>query len=71
MEIMQSIFECTNVDARNPLIKEWSILAIRNLCEENLENQEIVRQLTRLGDAENPVLKEFGVDSGVFRIKKN
>lgn len=70
MEIMQSIFECTNVDARNPLIKEWSILAIRNLCEENSENQEIVRQLTRVGDAANPVLQEFGIESGVFRIKK-
>jgi ataxin-10 len=70
MEIMQSIFECTNVDARNPLIKEWSILAIRNLCEGNVENQEIVRQLTRVGDAANPVLEEFGIESGVFRIKK-
>lgn len=71
MEIMQSIFDCTNVDARNPLIKEWGILAIRNLCENNLENQEIVHQLTRVGDAHNPVLNEFGIDDGIFRIKKN
>lgn len=70
MEIMQSIFECSNADARNPLIKEWSILAIRNLCEENLENQEIVRQLTKVGDAPNPVLNEFGLENGVFRVKK-
>lgn len=71
MEIMQSVFDCTNVDARNPLIKEWGILAVRNLCENNPENQEIVRQLTRVGDAHNPVLNEFGIDQGVFRIKKN
>lgn len=70
MEIMQSIFECTNADARNPLIREWSILAIRNLCEENLENQEIVQQLTRIGNVENPVLSEFGIDSGILRINK-
>ncbi|KAG5675809.1 hypothetical protein PVAND_005681 [Polypedilum vanderplanki] len=71
MEIMQSIFECTNADARNPLIKEWSILAIRNLCEENSENQDIVQSLTRIGDAQNPVLTEFGLSEGVFRIKKH
>lgn len=71
MEIMQSIFECTNADARNPLIKEWSILAIRNLCEENNENQDIVKNLTRVGDATpSPVLSEFGLNDGVLRIKK-
>lgn len=71
MEIMQSIFECTGADARNPIMKEWSILAIRNLCDGNPENQEIVKNLTRVGDAENPVLKEFGIESGVFRINKD
>lgn len=70
MEIMQSIFECTNSDARNPMIKEWSILAIRNLCEDNPENQEIVQNMTKVGDAENPLLKEMGLESGVLRIGK-
>lgn len=70
MEIMPSIFECTNADARNPLIKEWSILAIRNLCENNLENQAIVQSLTKVGNAENPVLSEFKLDDGIFRIIK-
>lgn len=70
MEIMMSIFECTNADARNPLIREWSILAIRNLCENNPENQEIVRQLSKVGDAANPVLKEMGLESGTLRIGK-
>lgn len=70
MEIMQSIFECTNADARNPLIKEWSILAIRNLCEGNLENQEMVGNLTKIGTAENPLLKEMGLESGMLRIGK-
>lgn len=70
MEIMLSIFDCTNADARNPLIKEWSVLAIRNLCEDNPENQEIVRSLTKVGDAENPLLKELGLESGMLRIGK-
>lgn len=91
MDIMLSIFECSNADARNPcksinsiqslmsllnplffipVIKEWSILAIRNLCEDNDENQEMIRNLTKVGDAENPLLKEFGLDTGTLRIKK-
>lgn len=54
-----------------PVIKEWSILAIRNLCEDNNENQEMIRNLTKVGDAENPLLKEFGLDTtGTLRIKK-
>lgn len=70
MEIMQSIFDCTNADARNPLIKEWSILAIRNICEDNLENQELVKSLTKAGDAASPLLKEMGLESGMLRIGK-
>lgn len=90
MEIMLTIFDCTNADARNPckltkliffnsnllekifisVIKEWSILAIRNLCENNLENQEMIKSLTKVGEAENPLLKEFGIDSGIMRIAK-
>lgn len=70
MEIMLSIFECTNADARNPLIKEWSILAIKHLCEDNPENQEIVAQLTKVGNAENPLLKEMGLENGMLRIGK-
>lgn len=70
MEIMLSIFECTNADARNPLIKEWSILAIRNLCEDNLENQAMVKKLTKVGDASNPLLKELGLEAGMLRIGK-
>lgn len=70
MEIMHSIFDCTNADARNPLIREWSILAIRNLCEDNLENQEMVKNLTKVGDAANPLLKEMGLESGMLRIGK-
>lgn len=70
MEIMLSIFECTTADARNPLIKEWSILAIRNLCEDNSENQDMVRNLTKVGDAENPLLREMGLEAGTLRIGK-
>lgn len=51
------------------VIKEWSILAIRNLCEGNLENQQLVAGLTKVGDADNSdILKEFNIDLGSMRI---
>ncbi|XP_055585846.1 ataxin-10 [Uranotaenia lowii] len=56
MEIMSAILDCTNLDARNPFIQEWSILAIRNLCEENPENQQFIASLTKIGDAPNSSL---------------
>lgn len=70
MEILQCILQCTIADARNPLIKEWSILAIKNLCQDNLENQEIIKNLTKIKNVDNPVLKEMGLDIGTLRIGK-
>ncbi len=50
-------------------MKEWSILAIRNLCEGNMENQQLVASLTKVGDADNSeILKEFNIDLGSMRI---
>lgn len=50
------------------VIKEWSILAIRNLCENNVENQQIISQLTKVGDANSDILKELNLDMGSLRI---
>uniref|UniRef100_A0A182QIB6 Ataxin-10 n=1 Tax=Anopheles farauti TaxID=69004 RepID=A0A182QIB6_9DIPT len=66
MDIIAAILECTNLDARNPLIKEWSILAIHNLCDDNVENQQFILGLKKLGDAENSLLTEY--KSGTIRI---
>lgn len=69
MDILLAVLNCTNVDARNPLIKEWGVLAIRNLCWQCPENQEMIRQLTKIGDADNSdILKEFNLDLGSMRI---
>ncbi|XP_038104071.1 ataxin-10 [Culex quinquefasciatus] len=69
MDIMAAILDCANLDARNPLIKEWSILAIRNLCEDNLENQKFVASLTKVGDAENSLITEYTAEGGTIRIR--
>ncbi|XP_062535351.1 ataxin-10 [Armigeres subalbatus] len=69
MQIFPAILECTNLDARNPLIKEWSILAIRNLCDDNLENQQFVASLTKIGDTENSLQLDYSGAAGTIRIK--
>uniref|UniRef100_A0A182LZQ1 Ataxin-10 n=1 Tax=Anopheles culicifacies TaxID=139723 RepID=A0A182LZQ1_9DIPT len=66
MDIIAAILECTNLDARNPLIKEWSILAIHNLCDDNVENQQFIAGLKKLGNAENSLITEY--KSGTIRI---
>ncbi|XP_043516400.1 ataxin-10 isoform X2 [Frieseomelitta varia] len=55
------LLDCCNIDARNPLIMQWTILALRNLCEDNPANQEIIRNCSRVGVVESSVLREMGV----------
>lgn len=61
MDAIPLLLDCCNIDARNPLIMQWTILALRNLCEKNPENQEIVRNCTRVGVVESSVLREMGL----------
>ncbi|XP_016917893.2 ataxin-10 [Apis cerana] len=61
MDVIPLLLDCCNIDARNPLIMQWTILALRNLCEDNPSNQEIIRNSSRIGVVENSVLQEMGV----------
>ncbi|KAI9357961.1 spinocerebellar ataxia type 10 protein domain-containing protein [Zopfochytrium polystomum] len=42
---LQAVLNNCNIDDTNPFIKEWSIFAIRNLCENNPTNQALVAGL--------------------------
>ncbi|XP_042232406.1 ataxin-10-like isoform X2 [Homarus americanus] len=57
------LLESSQFDARNPLIKEVSIFAVRNLLEGNLENQLFVKGLKLKSVAENPGLQELGLEA--------
>uniref|UniRef100_A0A069DT19 Ataxin-10 n=1 Tax=Panstrongylus megistus TaxID=65343 RepID=A0A069DT19_9HEMI len=39
------ILDCCKYDAKNPFIMQWSILAVANLCYNNLENQLVIRAM--------------------------
>lgn len=62
LEVIAPLLECSNLDARNPFIQQWSILAIRNFCEKNPQNQELINSMTRRGDVQPAVLEELGLD---------
>jgi len=48
------------VTAPPPVIREWAIVALRNLCENNPKAQEVVAALTPQGTAAIPELERAG-----------
>lgn len=48
MEVLPVILDSCNIDARNPFITQWAVLAIRNACEGNTANQELVRSVQQI-----------------------
>ncbi|EDW01531.1 GH21485 [Drosophila grimshawi] len=67
-QLLPTLLECTNMDARNPLMREWSILAIRNACINCPEAQQVIAGLTMQGAAPNDILSELNLDMGALRI---
>ena len=50
-----------NLNENNPYAREWGIFAIRNLCEGNQQNQEVIKNL-RVQEAMNSnLLKKSGL----------
>ncbi|XP_011182232.1 ataxin-10 [Zeugodacus cucurbitae] len=68
-QLLPTLLECTNMDARNPLLKEWSILAIRNACYGCPEIQALIANMTNQGAAQNDIIDELNLDMGALRIK--
>ncbi|ALC40727.1 CG4975 [Drosophila busckii] len=67
-QLLPTLLECTVMDARNPLMREWSILAIRNACINCPEAQQVIAGLTMQGAAPNDILSELNLDMGALRI---
>lgn len=43
-----------------PVISQWAVFAIRNILENNVENQKLVQGLRRQGVADDSILRELG-----------
>ncbi|ORX96922.1 hypothetical protein K493DRAFT_216679 [Basidiobolus meristosporus CBS 931.73] len=50
-----------NIDDRNPYIREYAIFAIRNLLQNNPENQKLVEEMKPIDTVQHPVLEDVGV----------
>nr|CAI5840925.1 unnamed protein product [Callosobruchus analis] len=60
-DLIPVILDSCNIDARNPFIIQWAILAIRNLLENNAENKKIVAGLHQDGVVPIEVLNQLGL----------
>ncbi|XP_034434494.1 ataxin-10 [Hippoglossus hippoglossus] len=60
LEGLPLILDNSNIDSNNPFISQWAIFAIRNLLENNVQNQELVAELERRGPADYSALRELG-----------
>ena len=46
-------------------MQQWAVFAIRNLCENNTENQELIGSTKLEGLPDNQQLKDLGIDASV------
>lgn len=74
LEGIPLVLNCCQVDDLNPYMREWGILAVRNLCEDNEANQQIISSMQYVGVADNPELTRMGLkvvmEGGQFRLRK-
>jgi len=56
------ILDCSRLDARNPFITQWVVVAMKALCAEHRDNQAVLAGLRRQGVADTALIKELGLD---------
>ncbi|XP_050428755.1 ataxin-10 [Adelges cooleyi] len=47
--IIPILLECCSFDAKNPLMREWSLFALRNILDGNLDNQTFLANIDSVG----------------------
>ncbi|XP_065167691.1 ataxin-10-like [Atheta coriaria] len=61
LDVIPLLLDCCNIDGRNPFIIQWVVFAIRNILENNIENQKIIASLNKQGALDSAVLNELGL----------
>jgi len=57
-----AILDNCRIDDQNPYIGQWAVLAIRNLCDNNLENQRLISNIEQQGKIDHSSYKDLGID---------
>ena len=74
LEGLPLLLDCSQVDARNPLITQRAVLAIRALTLDHPDNQNILAGTKKLGNADSSLLSELGLgrdSEGNIRFRPN
>jgi hypothetical protein len=60
-------------DDRNPYLREWGVFCVRNLTEENLENQELISkyQALQIAPESQSLLNDLGVQAEIENSSNN
>ncbi|KAJ1165654.1 hypothetical protein NDU88_006071 [Pleurodeles waltl] len=56
------ILDNCSIDDNNPFVNQWAVYAIRNLTEQNEENQALIAQMERQGLADGSLLRSMGME---------
>merc|ERR1712223_1718809 len=59
---IEMLLDCSPLDIRNPMITQWVVVAIRNLCGNNPANQDVIAQIDRKGVMDKSALSKSGID---------
>ena len=60
------ILDSSNIDDNNPFMMQWVVYAVRNLTEDNSQNQDVIAKMEEQGLADASLLKKMG-----FEIEKS
>ncbi len=55
------LLDCSPIDANNPIMMQWVVFAMRNLCDDNAENQTVIASIDKHGTTTAQLAEEFGV----------
>jgi len=61
LEGIQLLLDCSSIDAKNPLMIQWAVFALRNLCEDNEENRRLLAGVDGAGVAVHTLEQEFNI----------
>jgi len=48
-----AVLNCCVIDDSNPYLMQWSIFAVRSICEGNVENQNVIKNMKNQGIVDN------------------
>lgn len=44
------VLNCCSSDIAHPMLREWGMVAVRHLCDGNMENQNVIARLEKVGE---------------------